>query len=142
MYKITFHNQTRHNEPDTEFGSIIVNDLNVLPVLSGKLFDENCSFHKGWFAEKVRHPEISFPALWIHNPNWKFNESWMLDDRYSWVFVCLDEEKDVWIAFKYYDAASLGDAYGSTVSVSWPSHDTVYRLGDKCKELLNKYYYN
>ena len=136
MYKIRF-----------EFNSInlTTKEYENLPELSPTVFNENCEFNKGLFVEKVRHPEESFPAIWITNDDWVLEDSsdssgGYLDDTIKWVFVCLDVNADIWIAFKYYDAATVAEAYGSTVSVSFPCHGEVYRLDSKCKEIVRKFY--
>jgi len=144
MYKITFEDQPRHNEPDVEFDSIVLSleQYQMLPELPPDIFNEKCEFHKGEFYEKVRNPKQSFPAIWIYNEDWKLKEE---DDMYMsnivrWVFVCLDIEKDIWIAFTCYDLATWGDAYGSTVGVAYPRHGDVYCLDAKAKEIVNKYF--
>lgn len=148
MYKIPFDSQPKHGTPDTESNSIVLtkeNFLNLPELHSADIFNENCEYCKGFFFEQVRHSEQSFPALWIYNKDWKLKDAsplsgGYLDDEIKWVFVCLDIKEDIWIAFEYYDRATLEDAYGSTVGVSFPSHGNIHRLDDNAKEILRRFY--
>lgn len=136
MYKIRFDFQTESGIPDSESCSIVLTkeQYEALPELSVDQFDENCGFSKKPFPEQVRNPHVSFPALWASNPSWQLEqpeefERQYNNPKYSWVFVCLDSEKDIWIAFKYWDAAKNEEVMSSsTVRVSTPWHGDVYRL--------------
>lgn len=147
MYKITFHDQPRQGEEDYESGSITLTQEQYqnLPELSTDIFNEKCKFKKGSFSEKVRYPEVSFPAVWITNDDWHLGDAGdgtggYLDDKFQWVFVCLDMEADIWIAFKFWDCATVAEAYCATVSVSFPCHGKLYRLDSKCKEIVQRFY--
>lgn len=147
MYKIIFHDQPRQDMPDEEYNSIVVTDesYSELPVLDSMHFTTDCTFYKGKFSDQVRHePENTFSALWIYNDEWKLEtspgDSGFIDSKINWVFVCLNEATDMWIAFEFYDIASWGDAYGSTVGVSYPRHGTVYRLSEEHMEIVRNYY--
>lgn len=149
MYKITFDNQPRHGEPDTEGNSIVLSQEKYedLPVYHDpNIFNTNdIVIKKGRFLEQVRHPEKSFPSvsfstdLKLHSGN-VIEEGGYADDSITLIFVCIDEEKDFWIAFNFYDLATLEDAYGSTVSVSFPNHDTVCRIDEETKQAMRKYF--
>lgn len=147
MYKITFYEQPRHGEPDYETGTITLTqaEYHDLPELSASIFNEKCEFKKGQFYEQVRRPTQSFPAVWIANDEWKLDKpdkssSGYLNDSIKWVFVCLDIDNDIWIAFKYYNLATVTESYGSTVGVSSPCHGDLYRLDPSCKDIVNKFY--
>lgn len=149
MYKITFHKQPRQGIPDTEFNSIELTKEQYLslPELSSDIFDEKCDFEAGMFTDQVRHePENRFDALWIYNDDWKMlrapeQSSDYLDDTICWVFVCIDEKEDFWIAFEFCDYATVEDAYCSTVSVTYPSHGPIYRLGEDCMAIVHHYFH-
>lgn len=147
IYKIPFESQPRHNEPDVECGSIVLKkkDYRKLPILSSEIFDSNSSFSCGTFADQVRHPENTYSAIWVKNPNWKLEPTTplsggYLDDSIKWVFVCLDKKDDIWIAFTFCDYTTREDVYGSTVSVAFPSHGDVYRLDKKCLAIAHRFY--
>ena len=74
------------------------------------------------------------------SPEWKIDDDTLLNSRYYWYFVCLDMVKDVWIAFKEWNQADCGEAYGSTVNVSEPRHGEIYRLDEGCKAICEKLY--
>lgn len=149
MYKITFEAQPRQGTPDYEYNSIVLTkaDYENLPELSADIFDEKCEFSKGIFSEKVRVPRISFSAIWISRDNWELEKpsdieltGGYIDSTFWWVFVCLDTKDNIWVAFKYYDLATVEDAYCATVGVAFPEHEEVYRLDEKCKEIVRKFY--
>lgn len=147
MFKIPFESQTRHNEIDVESGSIVLSkeDYLNLPVLSSEIFDAKTTYYRGDFFEQIRHPEKSYSAVFVKNPNWKLEPATPLsggymDDSIKWVFVCLDNNDDIWIAFTICDRATFEDAYGSTVRVSYPSHGDVYRLDAKCLAIAHRFY--
>ena len=147
MYKITFEEQPRHGEPDYEGPTITLTEEQYqhLPELSADIFNEKCEFSKGLFYEQVRRPTQSFPAVWISSDEWKLDEATegsggYMDDSIKWVFVCLDIDNDIWIAFEYYNLATVAEAYGSTVGVSLPCHGDLYRLDSSCKDIVLKFY--
>ena len=147
LYEIKFSAQSRHGLPDTDGDSIVLTTEQylTLPELSIEMFDEQCEFVKRKFSEQVRHPEKSFPSIWITHPDWKVeaiedSENCYLHDNFNWIFVCIDVAEDIWIGFKYHDAVTIDDACGSTVSVSYPTHGEIYRLDEGCKELVRKFY--
>lgn len=149
MYKITFEAQPRQGTPDYESNSIVLTkaDYEKLPELSADIFDEKCKFLKGIFSEKVRMPTHCFSAVWISRDNWELEEpanaeltGGYIHSIFQWVFVCLDAKENIWIAFKYYDLATIEDCFGATVGVAFPEHDEVYRLDEKCKEIVRKFY--
>ncbi len=151
MYNIKFEHQLRQGEQDYECNSIKLteDDYNSLPILEAKkIIDNNCTFKNEEFIEPIRHQSKSFKALWISNKNWnleseskKFNGGYM-DTTIYWVFVCVDEKLDKWIAFKFYDLATVEDCYSSTVAVSLPTHGDIYRLDNDCMEIVRKYFNN
>ena len=147
MYKITFEAQPMQGSPDYESGSIALTkeQYENLPYLSGDIFDEDCEIHSVSFREPTRHSNRFFPAIRISNDAWELDGASALsggymDPKIFWFFVCLDEKEDIWIAFEYYDLATLEDTYTSTVSVSFPTHGDVYRLDEICKEIVRKFY--
>ena len=149
MYRITFEAQPRQGTPDYETNSIVLTQAEYenLPVLSANIFDEKCEFSKGTFSEQVRAPVHTFPAVWISNDSWELEEphnsdltGGYMDSTFWWVFVCLDSKENIWIAFKYYDLATLEDSYCATVGVAFPDHSEIYRLDKKCTEIVRQFY--
>ena len=149
MYKITFDDQPRHGLPDVELDSIILTDeqYHNLPVFpTAEKFDDNCKFESGRFFKQVRHNNgVSWPAIWISHPDWLLpndadDEDGYLNNKIRCVFVCIDEEKDYWIAFDYYNLATAGDAYCSLVGVASPRHGTVYRLDSDALRIVRRFY--
>ena len=147
MYKIKFEAQPRQGTPDYESGSIILTkeQYEKLPYLSGDIFDETCQIHSVTFREPTRHSNIFFPAIRISHDEWELKDDTedsggYMDPRIFWFFVCLDKAADIWIAFDFYDLATLEDTYTSTVGVSFPTHGDIYRLDEKCKEIVRKFY--
>lgn len=149
MYKITFEKQPRHGELDVEYDSIILTDeqYHTLPTFpTAEKFDNNCKFNSGRFYEQVRHDhDVSWPAIWISHPNWVLPNNaseagGYLYDKIRYIFACIDEEKDYWIAFDYYDLATVEEAYGSTVGVAFPRHGTVYRLDADAFKIVRDFY--
>jgi len=141
MYVIRFDFQFRQGMPDEEVNSIVLTDetYEQLPVLSyDDTFDDDTVFFVKPFSEQVRHSQKTFPAICVTNPKWRLREDdHYLDDMVTWHFVCLDKAKGIWIAFKYWDAATDAEAYGSTVSVSLPCHGPAYRLDEKCRNVID-----
>jgi len=142
MYKIMFESQPRHDEPDVERDSIELTkeEYAKLPKLAFKTFDRDCTFTPVMFSERVRHPQIEYPAVRVYNPNWQIDDENLIHKEFYWFFVCLDIEEDVWIAFKTWDEAYWCDAYGSTVGISEPRHGRIYRLDDGCKKVCKRFY--
>jgi hypothetical protein len=147
LYEIAFSRQSRHGLPDTDGDSIRLTkeQYHTLPELSLETFDGQCKFVPKEFSEQVRHPEKSFPAIWISNDTWKVapldnTSDWYVHDNFYWVFVCIDVAADLWIAFTYHDAVTADDAYCSTVNVCYPTHGELYRLDEGCKELVRRFY--
>jgi len=143
MYKIRFDFQTESGIPDSESCSIVLTkeQYEQLPKLSIRGFRNDCVIHKKDFYEQVRNPKVHFPALWIFNDSWKLkNPEEYIDSSICMVFVCLDMNEDIWIAFKYYNLATIEDAYDSTVSVSYPAHGDVYALDEKSKEIIKQFF--
>lgn len=149
MYKIAFDNQPRHGEPDTEGNSIILSQekYEELPVFHGpnNFNAKDIVIKKGRFSEQIRHPQKSFPSI-SFSTNLKLNseniieEGGYVNDSISLIFVCIDEEKDFWISFNFYDLTTIEDTYGSTVSVSFPNHGPVYRVDEETKQAMRKYF--
>lgn len=148
MYKIRFDFQTESGIPDSESCSIVLTkeQYAALPELSIDQFDENCGFSQQDFYEQVRHPNVSFPALWASNPAWQLEQPEEFERQYSnpkykWVFVCLDATEDIWIAFKYWDAATNEEVMSSsTVGVASPWHGDVYRLDDMSIQIVKLFF--
>lgn len=140
MYKIRFDSQPSQLAPDMEHDSIqfTKEEYDRFPVLPFDTFDEKCEFSPVIFCEQIRHPEKEFLAVQVLNPDWKLTDEHLASPHFYWYFVCLD--KDIWVAFKWWDAADWGEAYSSTVSVSEPRHGEIYRLDKKCKEICDKLY--
>ena len=140
MYKLRFDFQYRHDCPDEEVNSIVLTDETyaALPVLNfEETFDDESVFQYVPFAEQVRHVAKAFPAICVMNNKWRMEDDSYLDREVRWHFVCLDKAKGIWIAFKCWDAATDAEAYGSTVKVSLPCHGEVYRLDEKCMEVVS-----
>jgi len=124
---------------------VIIKGYQALPELSAEISNEKCEFCKGQFYEQIRHPTKSFPAVWITNDEWKLDDAdkasgAYMNDSIKWIFVCLDINNSIWIAFKYYNLATVAESYGSTVNVSSPCHGDVYRLYSSCMEIVRKFY--
>lgn len=141
IYEIKFSEQSRHNTYDSDSVSIrlTLEQYESLPELSIETFNSKCKFEVKLFSEQVRHPSKYFPAIWISNDDWKLTDVAEIPDSYInnniyWMFVCIDSVKDLWIAFTYYDLATVSESFASTVSVSFPSHGDVYKLDKRCKE--------
>lgn len=143
VYEIKFSNQTRENMPDTESYTIRLTKEQYLklPELSIGNMGNKCQFYKEDFPEQIRNPKKTFPALWLCNPGWRLKEPEnYLNPEVKLVFVCLDMKNDIWIAFPYFDLATVEDAYGSTVSVSCPAHAEVYRLDDEFIRFVKRFF--
>ena len=140
MYKIRFDFQYRDGYPDAEHDSIVLTDemYAALPVLSyDETFDDECVFLYCGFAEQVRHATKVFPGICVMNNKWLQEEKQLMKREITWRFVCLDKAKRMWIGFRYWDAASIAEAYGSTVDVKLPCHGELYRLDEKCMEIVD-----
>lgn len=147
MYKIRFDFQTQSGIPDSESCSIILSkeEYVALPEITVNEFDANTTFFKKEFTEQVRNPHGFFPAIWLSNPAWLLEqpeefESQYNNPEYYWVFVCLDTVDDIWIAFKYWDAATIEEVFSSTVSVSTPWHGDIYCLDKGCKKIVKQFF--
>ncbi len=138
MYKIRFECQTEAGLPDSESCSIVLTKEQYaeLPTLSIKDIDSGSVFTKKDFPEQIRNPIISFPAIRITNPAWKLEQPEKFEDQYAnpeyeWVLLCLDLKNKIWIAFKYWNAATNADIMDySSVGVSYPWHGDVYRIDE------------
>jgi len=148
MYKIRFDCQTEAGIEDYESCSIVLTkeQYEALPEISVDKFDENCGFLQKNFQEQVRHPHASFPALWASNPNWVLEqpeefEHQYNNPKYNWVFVCLDVAEDIWIAFKYWNAATNEEVMSSSaVGVAYPWHGDVYRLDKESIQIVKLFF--
>ena len=141
MYKVRFDFQYRDGYPDEEHDSIVLTDETyaALPVLSyDETFDAACVFLNVPFAEQVRHIQKVFPGICVMNNKWHHEDETLVNRAIVWRFVCLDKAKEMWIAFKYWDATPISEAYGSTVNVKFPCHGEVYRLDEKCMAVVDK----
>lgn len=141
-YRIRFEQQVRDGFLDYESGSIYLTTKEYfdLPELSAERFPTDCKISKGEFPEPVRSPYYSLPAVFIKNDKWIQKKKDVINPEFYWVFVCIDVEKDFWIAFEYGDAVDVGEAYGTTVGVSFPWHGDVYRLDESCMKIVRKFY--
>lgn len=141
-YKIRFLMQVRQGFEDYEYNSIYLTteDYFKLPELSMESFPSDCEISKGEFFEPVRPPSTPYPAVFVKNDAWIRKNSDYLEKEVYWVFVCIDVERDFWIAFKYWDSADLDEAYGATVNVSFPGHGEVYRLDESCMNVVREFY--
>lgn len=139
MYRILFENQVAQGSPDYIYDPIYLTeaDYDNLPVLDyDKFFDKDCVFKMVSFREPIRHEPRRFSAIRVENDKWNSDRYELMDPRVVWYFVCLNGRKNVWIAFKYWDEATLDDTMHATVGVSFPRHGDVYRLDDKCKIVI------
>lgn len=144
MYNIRFDCQTEAGIPDYESCSIVLSkeQYEALPELPINTFDENCTFFMREFKEPTRNPSKSFPAIWVSNPNWQLEQPESFEEQYNepeynWVLVCIDTQKNFWIAFKFWNAATNAEVMDySSVGVAYPWHGDVYRLGDILKKVI------
>lgn len=146
MYEIRFENQCRQGCEDYPGPSICLSykDYCSLPIIDSKaVFDEDCDFKKRTFFEQVRHPSKEFKSIWVSNPNWHLpnnSSNPYMCTEIHWVFVCISEAKNAWIAFKFWDEVDAGEAYTATVGVSFPRHGELYRLDNECRKIVKNFY--
>ncbi len=146
MYSIKFVQQLRQGVEDYEKDSIFLTeeDYNALPIIDNRdckeLLNGNCTVNKKDFFEQVRHATKSFPAIWISNPNWKLPNDIYVHNKIYFIFVCIDEKLDRWIAFKFYNLLTKADNSDAIIPVSLPQHGDIYRLNDDCMNIVRKFY--
>ena len=148
MYKIRFDYQTESGIPDRESCSIVLTkeQYDALPEMSVNELGSPLTLIKEDFPEQVRNPHKFFPAIWFSNPAWQLNqpanfECQYANPEYKWVFVCLDIDEDIWIAFKYWDATTNEEMMSSsTVGVTTPWHGYLYRLDEYSKHFVKPFF--
>ena len=148
LYEIRFECQTEAGIPDSESCSIYLTkeQYATLPVLSIEDIDSNSTITRKDFTDQIRNPIRSFPAIRISNPLWKLEQPEKFEDQYAnpeyqWVLVYVDLINDIWIAFKYWNAATNADIMSySSVGVSYPWHGDVYRIDESLKKIVDCFF--
>ena len=112
-----------------------------LPVLpENKFSGDNWVIKEGNFKEVYRGSDKRRPAVWLYDSSEKFGEdSDPVDDQIYWILLWVEEE-GIWVAFEYWNWATVGESYTATVEVSIPHHGDVYKLSEEAKNIVNKFY--
>ena len=116
-------------------------DLKVMPEMN--FSDDSWTIEKATFKEIYRNHLNDDSAC--HLAVRFFKEKELMDDEYLhdrhkyWYAVWIKKEQ-IWIAFEYYDLASLDDTYTSTVEVSIPVHGEIYRPNEEVCDIINLLY--
>ena len=112
-----------------------------LPILPENKFEGD-----EWVVEEVRFREVfrgsnkRRPAVRLYNPNDLIkNDPDILDNQVYWILLWIEEE-GIWICFEYWNFATVGESYGSTVEVNVPYHGDIYRMSEETKNIVKMFY--
>ena len=112
-----------------------------LPVLpENKFVGDNWVIEEASFKEVFRESNKRRSAVKLYDSNDVFGEdSDPLDNQVYWIFLWVEEE-GVWVAFEYWNWATVSESYTATVEVNVPYHGDIYQLSEEAKKIVNKIY--
>lgn len=127
------------DEPGCSF-TVSKETYDKLPLLPENHFKEgDWWLGRSEFHEVFRGSNIYRSAVKLYKEDDVVDGEDILDNQVYWYLVWIREE-EVWVAFEYYDLASMNETYNATVRVSLPHRGRIYRLNNHAKQLVELMY--